>query len=108
MQLFLSPAHHEGVPDEEFSRVGLLLCKTKNELVAEYALRTTSVPLGIADYQLVESPPKELDASLPSIARIEEALGKEPAPKRTRPTKNESARGRPGTRALKKKSGGTR
>ncbi len=94
-------------PDDE-PTIGLLLCKTKNELVAEYALRTTSVPLGIADYQLVEFLPKELDASLPSIARIEEELGKEPAPKRTRPTKNESARGRPGTRAPKKKSGGTR
>jgi predicted nuclease of restriction endonuclease-like (RecB) superfamily len=62
-------------PDDE-PTIGLLLCKTKNELVAEYALRTTAVPLGIANYQLVESLPKDLDASLPSIARIEEELGK--------------------------------
>jgi predicted nuclease of restriction endonuclease-like (RecB) superfamily len=67
--------------------IGLLLCKTKNELVAEYALRTTAVPLGIADYQLVESLPEELDASLPSIARIEEELGKDDPPKATRLTK---------------------
>jgi hypothetical protein len=79
-------------PDDE-PTIGLLLCKTKNELVAEYALRTTSVPLGIADYQLVESLPKELDASLPSIARIEEELGKEPTPKATRPTKREGRTG---------------
>jgi predicted nuclease of restriction endonuclease-like (RecB) superfamily len=85
--------------------IGLLLCKTKNELVAEYALRSTSVPLGIADYQLVESLPKELDASLPSIARIEEELGKEPTPTTTR--RKESARGRARTRAPKK-GGGTR
>jgi predicted nuclease of restriction endonuclease-like (RecB) superfamily len=71
-------------PDDE-PTIGLLLCKTKNELVAEYALRTTAVPLGIADYQLVEALPKELDANLPSIARIEEELGKEPAPKTSRP-----------------------
>jgi len=60
-------------PDDE-ATIGLLLCKTKNELVAEYALRTTAVPLGIADYQLVESLPKDLDASLPSIERIEAEL----------------------------------
>ena len=49
--------------------------------MAEYALRTTAVPLGIADYQLVESLPKELDANLPSVARIEEELAREPKPK---------------------------
>jgi len=73
-------------PDDGPS-IGLLLCKTKNELVAEYALRTTSVPLGIADYQLVESLPKELDAGLPSIARIEEELADEPKPRATQPYK---------------------
>lgn len=76
-------------PDDE-ATIGLLLCKTKNELVAEYALRTTAVPLGIADYQLVESLPKELDANLPSIARIEEELAKESRPKAV--TKAESRR----------------
>jgi predicted nuclease of restriction endonuclease-like (RecB) superfamily len=80
-------------PDDE-PTIGLLLCKTKNELVAEYALRTTAVPLGIADYQLVEALPKELDASLPSIARIEEELGKEPAPKSSRPAKKVKAKKR--------------
>ncbi len=50
------------------------------------------MPLGIADYQLVESLPKELDAGLPSIARIEEELGKEPTPKATRPAKEDAAR----------------
>lgn len=66
-------------PDDE-ATIGLLLCKTKNEVVAEYALRTTTVPLGIADYQLVDSLPKELDANLPSIKRIEEELAKESKP----------------------------
>lgn len=67
-------------PDDA-ATIGLLLCKTRNELVAEYALRTTAVPLGIADYQLVESLPKELDANLPSVARIEEELARESKPK---------------------------
>jgi predicted nuclease of restriction endonuclease-like (RecB) superfamily len=78
--------------------IGLLLCKTRNELVAEYALRSTAVPLGIADYQLVESLPKELDANLPSIARIEEELAEgtkgNAASKATKPEKVRKSGGR--------------
>jgi predicted nuclease of restriction endonuclease-like (RecB) superfamily len=55
--------------------IGLLLCKSKNEVVAEYALRSTSSPIGVAEYQLVEALPKDLEASLPSIERIERELG---------------------------------
>jgi predicted nuclease of restriction endonuclease-like (RecB) superfamily len=78
--------------------IGLLLCKTRNELVAEYALRSNAVPLGIADYQLVESLPKELDANLPSIARIEEELAEgtkgNAASKATKPEKVRKSGGR--------------
>ena len=56
--------------------IGLLLCKSKNEVVAEYALRGTSSPMGVAEYQLVEALPKDLEASLPSIERIDRELGK--------------------------------
>jgi predicted nuclease of restriction endonuclease-like (RecB) superfamily len=55
--------------------IGLLLCKSKNRVVAEYALRTTVGPIGVAEYQLVESLPKDLEASLPSIEQIERELG---------------------------------
>lgn len=40
--------------------VGLLLCKSRNEIVAEYALRDNSKPLGVAEYQLVDSLPDPL------------------------------------------------
>jgi len=55
--------------------IGLLLCKSKNKVVAEYALRNNAQPLGIAEYQLVESLPAELQTSLPSIEQIERELG---------------------------------
>lgn len=55
--------------------IGLLLCKGKNKVVAEYALRNNAQPLGVAEYQLVESLPAELQTSLPSIAQIERELG---------------------------------
>jgi len=55
--------------------IGLLLCKSKNEVVAEYALRDKTQPLGIAEYKLLESLPVELQTDLPSIEQIESELG---------------------------------
>jgi predicted nuclease of restriction endonuclease-like (RecB) superfamily len=54
--------------------IGLLLCKSKNKVVAEYALRDNAQPMGVAEYQLVESLPPELQTSLPSIEQIEREL----------------------------------
>lgn len=61
---------------EDASTIGLLLCKTKNRIVAEYALRDSNRPIGIAEYQLVESLPKELQTNLPTIEQIESELGR--------------------------------
>jgi hypothetical protein len=57
--------------------IGLLLCKSKNKVVAEYALRDNARPLGIAEYQLVASLPEHLRTSLPSIEQIEQELERE-------------------------------
>ena len=54
--------------------IGLLLCKSKNKVVAEYALRNSQQPIGVAEYQLLESLPADLQTSLPSIEAIEQAL----------------------------------
>ena len=64
-------------PDDK-PTLGLLLCKTKNRLVAEYALSGISKPIGVAEYQLVRALPEPLDTNLPSIEEIEAEL----APKR--------------------------
>lgn len=55
--------------------IGLLLCKGKNKVVAEYALGDKTQPMGIAEYKLLESLPAELQTSLPSIAQLESELG---------------------------------
>ena len=59
--------------------IGLLLCKSKNKIVAEYALGDTTYgvrqPMGIAEYKLLESLSVELQTSLPSIEQIERELG---------------------------------
>ncbi|HEY0990968.1 MAG TPA: DUF1016 domain-containing protein [Kofleriaceae bacterium] len=59
---------------EDGPSIGLLLCKSKNRVVAEYALRDSNKPIGVAEYQLVDALPKELETSLPSIAQIEREL----------------------------------
>jgi predicted nuclease of restriction endonuclease-like (RecB) superfamily len=55
--------------------IGLMLCKTKNSIIAEYALSNISAPLGVSEYQLTESLPAELQNVLPSIEELEQALG---------------------------------
>jgi len=62
-------------PDDK-PTIGLLLCKTKNRLVAEYALSGISKPIGVAEYQLVRALPKPLDTNLPSIEEIEAELSR--------------------------------
>ena len=54
--------------------LGLLLCKSKDAIVAEYAVRSNSSPQGIAEYDLIKDLPEPLQTSLPSIERIEREL----------------------------------
>lgn len=53
--------------------IGLLLCKTKDNLIAEYALRDINKPIGVADYEtdIVKRLPKNLKSSLPTIEELE-------------------------------------
>ena len=54
--------------------IGILLCKSKNKVVAEYALGGKEQLIDIAEYQLVAFLPKELEANLPSVEQIEREL----------------------------------
>ena len=54
--------------------IGILICKSKNNTVVEYALKDINKPLGISEYQLTEILPKEFKSSLPSIEEIEAKL----------------------------------
>ncbi len=62
-------------PDDKPS-IGLLLCKEKDKVVVEYALRDVNKPIGVAQWEtkLVESLPKELEGSLPTVEEIEAEL----------------------------------
>ena len=54
--------------------IGLLLCKGKDEIVAQYALTGYDQPIGISDYQLSKAVPESLKSALPSIEQVEEEL----------------------------------
>ncbi len=59
--------------------IGLLLCKSKDRLVAEYALSDVQKPMGLATYNLSHTLPEALRDKLPSIEAIERELGLEVA-----------------------------
>lgn len=76
MNFYLSAADELLKQEGDNPTIGLLLCKTKNKIVAEYALRDINKPIGISEYEtkLIESLPDNLKGSLPSIEQIEEEL----------------------------------
>lgn len=54
--------------------IGILLCKSKDKALAEYALKDLNKPMGVSEYQLIESLPQDLGKSLPSIEELEKEL----------------------------------
>jgi predicted nuclease of restriction endonuclease-like (RecB) superfamily len=62
-------------PDDEPS-IGIILCGTKKRLIAEYALRNMSAPIGVSEYRLATTLPEDLKGSLPSVEELESELRK--------------------------------
>lgn len=57
--------------------IGLILCQTKDRVLAEYALRGIQQPIGVSDYELTRALPDDLQTSLPSIEELESELSNE-------------------------------
>jgi predicted nuclease of restriction endonuclease-like (RecB) superfamily len=60
--------------EQDAPSIGLILCRTQNRLISEYALRDMKKPIGISAYELTRSLPDELKGSLPTIEEIEAEL----------------------------------
>jgi predicted nuclease of restriction endonuclease-like (RecB) superfamily len=71
LNFYLSAIDSQMRRADDAPSIGLLLCKTRSRVFAEYALRDTAKPMGIAEYLLVHDLPKKLGASLPTIQQIE-------------------------------------
>ena len=60
--------------DNDNPSIGILLCKGKDKVSAEYALKDISKPIGISEYKLIESIPEDLKSNLPTIEEIEKEI----------------------------------
>jgi hypothetical protein len=56
----------------------LILCKTRDSVTVEYALRNTATPIGVAEFRTLDALPQELADSLPTIQQIEAELSLSP------------------------------
>ena len=74
MNLYLSAVDDTMKTDSDNPTIGLLLCQSKSEVVAEYALRGMTQPIGIAEYELSKAIPRDLKSNLPTIEKIEKEL----------------------------------
>ena len=77
MNLYLGLADDQLKGEHDEPAIGLILCKTNNKIVAEYALRDTSKPIGIAEYKIAERLPDNIKGELPSIEEIEQRVDEE-------------------------------
>jgi len=77
LRFYLTAVDRQIKAEQDNPTIGLLLRKSKNTVVAEYTLHDKTQPIGVTEYQVIESLPKELHTSLPSIEQIERELGGE-------------------------------
>jgi predicted nuclease of restriction endonuclease-like (RecB) superfamily len=82
MNFYLSAVDDQLRHNDDQLSIGLLLCKERDRLIVEYALRDVKKPIGVAEWRtrLVESLPKKLQSSLPTVKQIEAELAVELQP----------------------------
>lgn len=80
MNFYLSAVDSQMRHPDDAPSIGLILCKTRDRITAEYALRDIAKPIGVAEWQtkLVNSLPESMKGSLPSIDEIEAELEHHP------------------------------
>lgn len=77
LNFYLTAVDKQLKTEQDNNSIGLLLCKEKDKLVAEYALTDVNKPIGISEYQLTQALPDNLKSSLPSIEEIEAELARD-------------------------------
>lgn len=75
LSTYVSSVNHILKGKNDDYTVGILICKDKDKIVAEYSLENYNIPLGISSFELNKLLPKELKESLPSIEELEKHLG---------------------------------
>ena len=70
MNFYLSAVDDQLRHKSDAPSIGIILCKGKNEVIVEYALRDSSKPMGVAEYRLSAALPESLQAELPTEAEF--------------------------------------
>lgn len=71
---YVASVNHILKRDDDNPTIGLLICKSKDNLLAQYALESSSQPIGISDFELEKLYPSKVDGMIPTIKEIEEKL----------------------------------
>lgn len=92
MSAYLSAVDDQLRHEDDQPSIGLILCKTKDDIFAEYVLRNFNRPIGVAEFEvkIVENLPNELKSSLPTVKEIEAELSVIPKEKKTKIKKKKS------------------
>lgn len=72
--LYVTAVNHQLRTEYDNPTIGLLICKDKDNIEAQYSLEAYNLPLGISQYELSKLIPQEIKSSLPSIEQIESTL----------------------------------
>ena len=70
MNFYLSAVDDQLRHDTDSPSIGIILCKGKNEVIVEYALRDSTKPMGVAEYRMSSALPEPLQAELPTVAEF--------------------------------------
>jgi predicted nuclease of restriction endonuclease-like (RecB) superfamily len=77
LSFYMSAIDNQLCDSNDNKTIGILLCKKKNKIVAEYALQGVIQPIGISEYQLTKAIPDNLKTSLPTIEELESELNED-------------------------------
>lgn len=72
--LYVTAVNHQLKTEQDNPTIGLLICKDKDNIEAQYSLEAYNLPLGISQYELTKMIPAEIKSTLPSIEEIESSL----------------------------------
>lgn len=75
LNFYLSAIDAQLKKEQDAPSIGLLLCKSKNNLVAEYSLRDISKPIGVSEYRITSQLPENLQSQLPSVEDLQSRIG---------------------------------
>jgi hypothetical protein len=74
MQFYLAALDDRVRMDDENPSIGIIICKSKDRIIVEYALRESNKPIGVAAYRIVSTLPQELKGQLPAPEQVAKLL----------------------------------